>query len=385
MRRVEHILPQRDGGDDEADGGSLEVIRIKSKRGSGQAKSKKKKKERHSDGEITLKRDRSETVTSQMSLTSETDPRESETAQRSSGCETSDIKEDNHPNGVSRKSSDVAGEDDKKLPSKSSENLPKKEHLESQGEKVDTGVLIPQFDSGVDIHCLLGPGAIQSDTLQNMPSETLVAKSWDRSKSAFAQIENKIAELCFVSEENQPSKKHLNTNNTYGLSDSNDITNQDSLSASRTSGLSHDHKSSNSHHYVNQMSSTPPSSSSQAASGTVHNTSRGLAASVPRTQTSQNSGSDSTTISTLSQNSYDLATSITNDLYTDGHSSNAKTDNSVYDQETEDDFDFYACDDSEADQGKTAGVTTGMKMTAATAQITNAHAASQLEVSGHNS
>ncbi|GFR94352.1 pleckstrin homology domain-containing family M member 2 [Elysia marginata] len=376
IMRVEHILPKRDhGGDEDVDGTSLEVIRVKSKRGSGNTKGKKKKKERTNDSNVAQIKDRASTVNSQIS---ETYPKDLNIG---SGAESFDNKINLNDHGS--KSYNVSGDSETKTQS-ATDNLDRLE------EKVSTDhnpASIPQFDSGVDIHSILVSENFPTDKTRRSSSEGLTAKSYDSSKSAFAQIENKIAELCFVPEENHvPSKRPVNTSDIHGLSDPSDIINQDSLISKEKSNLPHHLEHSNLHDHTTHKSSAhiPVETSNQSQStrplSGVSDFAKLNTLSSPEDMTDSTFKSKSASQNFGSDSQHNALISETNNVYQEDYQLyHAKSDTSVYNPDTEDDFDFYACDDSEADQEETTGINKSVGMSAATAQITSAHAASRLD------
>ena len=383
MRRVEHILPQRDGGDEDTCGTSLEVIRVKSKRGSGNSRNKKKKKERVSDGDLVEKRERTGTINSQIS---EPDPMDLNTG-RISAADISDVKFD-QVNRMSLTSCDAGRTSPKDLPSVG--NI---DSLEVQGDAVDTHTSIPQFDSGVDIHSMLISENFSADKERKSSLDGSFAKSYDNSKSAFAQIENKIAELCFVPEENHLTSK--NPSSSYGLSDTRDIASQEFILSSEKRNLPQKHNPLIPYHDLSHKSSMHndnnlgQSQSAFKAPVIFNNTEFDSISSskdvsegaLTSKHTSQNLSPNTATTSADYHKRQDPMTSETSKNPPERHLFNATTNSSMDNLDTEDDFDFYAWDSSEADQGETTEINRGMKMTAATAQITSAHAASQLEVS----
>ncbi|RUS88718.1 hypothetical protein EGW08_003533 [Elysia chlorotica] len=384
IQRVEHILPQREGGDDDADGTSLEVIRVKSKRNSGNTRIKKKKKERHSDGDAVLTRDQAETRISQSSEPGTPGPG----LTRVSVAENSTTEAD-HCARV-HQTSGVRG-DAVQISSEALASVAKSDRPESKGNTVDSHTSKPQCNTGIDIHSMLVSENFSADKGCRSSSDGVLGKSYDNSKSAFAQIENKIAELCFVPEENQsPNKKHGASTNIYGLSQSSDITSQELLFSSKKRNLPHDHHH---HHHPHQNSNKSahagkshdqpqpahkaPDSSHRADLDSKSSSTRSKDVKdgvVTPKHASQTADPKSTLTPSGSNDRHDPTGSETEDRL-----SRAKTDRSVRNMDAVDDFDFYACDNSEADQGETTGSSNRVKVTAATAQITSAHAASQLD------
>ncbi|GFO34452.1 pleckstrin homology domain-containing family m member 2 [Plakobranchus ocellatus] len=374
IQRVEHILPQKDFGDEDTET-SLEVIRIKSKRGSGLSKNKKKRKEGTKSDVSSGRKDKAETSSREFSEidTNILDKRVSDDITGKKGDEGDSICKHSNKEETLKTSDITVSNRDSDILSNSKESK----------DKSDVSVTsIPQIDSGVDIHSLLVSDSIASE---NVPSVALPRHSetkHEEPKSALAQIENKIAELCFISEEDQTlGRSRIHTADNASLTNSEDIANP----GMPETGNSDEFPESTSE--LQPVLFNKPSINSNAKelehlqSAQSNHFVEDVTHSTPLTNPGYDDAVDNLSLSRNTSRKPQSTLTEFSDSKKDPHQTGLLSDvkASASELEAEDDFDFYACHGSEADQGDSAPESKVGEMTAATAQIRNAHAASQLE------
>lgn len=177
-QRLESIMPS--GGDDEDDGGdSLQVIRIRNKKGS--VNRSKKKKHLHSQRDSADKIDRA--LHSKPATNSHSDLFCIQAGKVSDGMG-SDSKENDCLSACGGRKNSPAPDSDK-----------------SQGDSDSGSPSFPKFDSGIDI-CDMNASGDRSPASSNQSSDSgysvLTSPLEKGSRSVQAEIESKIAGLCSV-------------------------------------------------------------------------------------------------------------------------------------------------------------------------------------------